>query len=84
MSRGRSNKIVADELTISKDTVKGHMRTILSKLGANDRLDAVMIALPRGILDGQQPNQRSKQTVGCAATGQIFRASRVDSIKGSS
>jgi DNA-binding NarL/FixJ family response regulator len=52
VSRGWSNKIVADKLCISEDTVKGHMRTILSKLGANDRLDAVMIGLRRGILDG--------------------------------
>lgn len=52
VSRGWSNKIVADKLAISEDTVKGHMRTILAKLGANDRLDAVMTALRRGILDG--------------------------------
>jgi DNA-binding CsgD family transcriptional regulator len=45
---GRSNKIVADQLNISEDTVKGHMRNILAKLGANDRLDAVLIALKRG------------------------------------
>lgn len=37
---------------ICEDTVKGHMRNILAKLGANDRLDAVLIALKRGILDG--------------------------------
>lgn len=49
---GRSNKIVADELRISEDTVKGHMRSILAKLEANDRLDAVLIAMRRGILDG--------------------------------
>jgi DNA-binding NarL/FixJ family response regulator len=49
---GRSNKIVAEHLQISEDTVKGHMRNILSKLNANDRLDAVMIAMRRGILDG--------------------------------
>jgi DNA-binding NarL/FixJ family response regulator len=49
---GRSNKIVADRLDISEDTVKGHMRSILAKLGANDRLDAVLIAMRRGILDG--------------------------------
>ncbi|HEY4358371.1 MAG TPA: response regulator transcription factor [Acidobacteriaceae bacterium] len=49
---GRSNKIVADRLDISEDTVKGHMRSILAKLSANDRLDAVMIAMRRGILDG--------------------------------
>ena len=51
ISGGRSNKIVADQLNICEDTVKGHMRSILAKLGANDRLDAVLIALKRGILD---------------------------------
>ncbi len=49
---GRSNKIVADRLEITEDTVKGHMRSILAKLHANDRLDAVLIAMRRGILDG--------------------------------
>ena len=49
---GRSNKIVADQLKISEDTVKGHMRNILTKLDANDRLDAVLIAMRRGFLDG--------------------------------
>jgi DNA-binding NarL/FixJ family response regulator len=48
---GRSNKIVADRLQISEDTVKGHMRSILAKLSANDRLDAVLIAMKRGILE---------------------------------
>jgi DNA-binding NarL/FixJ family response regulator len=52
ISGGRSNKAVADRLQISEDTVKGHMRSILAKLGANDRLDAVLIAIKRGILDG--------------------------------
>jgi DNA-binding NarL/FixJ family response regulator len=49
---GRSNKSVAEKLGISEDTVKGHMRSILAKLQANDRLDAVLIAIRRGILDG--------------------------------
>ena len=49
---GRSNKTVAGRLSISEDTVKGHMRSILAKLSANDRLDAVLIAMRRGILDG--------------------------------
>jgi DNA-binding NarL/FixJ family response regulator len=48
---GRSNKIVAARLQISEDTVKGHMRSIMAKLQANDRLDAVLIAMRRGILD---------------------------------
>jgi DNA-binding NarL/FixJ family response regulator len=52
VAAGHSNKIVADELTISEDTVKGHMKNVLSKLGANDRTHAVLIALKRGFLDG--------------------------------
>jgi len=48
---GKSNKIVADELHISEDTVKGHMKNILSKLQANDRTHAVLIAMKRGFLD---------------------------------
>src|SRR5262249_22295565 len=48
---GNADKIVADRLQISEDTVKGHMRSILSKLYANDRTHAVTIALKRGIID---------------------------------
>jgi DNA-binding NarL/FixJ family response regulator len=48
---GHSNKIVADRLDISEETVKTHMRSILSKLGASDRTHAVTIALRRGFLD---------------------------------
>jgi len=41
---------VADRLAISEETVKAHMKNILSKLGANDRTHAVTIALKRGII----------------------------------
>jgi DNA-binding NarL/FixJ family response regulator len=51
VAAGNSNKIVADALVLSEHTVKGHIRNILSKLGANDRTDAVMIALKRGIIE---------------------------------
>jgi DNA-binding NarL/FixJ family response regulator len=51
VAAGNSNKIVADRLEISEDTVKSHIRSILSKLGANDRTHAVTIALRRGFLD---------------------------------
>jgi DNA-binding NarL/FixJ family response regulator len=51
VSKGNSNKIVADHLNISENTVKNHVKSILSKLGANDRTHAVVIALQRGILD---------------------------------
>ena len=52
VAAGCSNKIVADRLFISEDTVKGHMKSILAKLQANDRTHAVMIAVKRGFLDG--------------------------------
>ena len=52
VGEGCSNKVVADHLKISEDTVKGHMRNILSKLNANDRTHAVMIAVKRGFLEG--------------------------------
>jgi DNA-binding NarL/FixJ family response regulator len=48
---GNSNKIVADHLAISEETVKAHMKSILSKLGANDHTHAVTIALKRGIIE---------------------------------
>ena len=51
IAAGCSNKAVADRLRISEDTVKGHVRSILSKLGANDRTHAVTIALRRGFLE---------------------------------
>ncbi len=51
ISTGCSNKAVADSLLITEDTVKGHVRNILSKLSANDRTHAVTIALKRGFFD---------------------------------
>jgi DNA-binding NarL/FixJ family response regulator len=52
VGEGCSNKIVADHLKISEDTVKGHMRRFLAKLNANDRTHAVMIAVKRGFIEG--------------------------------
>jgi DNA-binding NarL/FixJ family response regulator len=51
IAAGCSNKVVADRLMISEETVKGHVRNILGKLAANDRTHAVTIALARGIID---------------------------------
>jgi DNA-binding NarL/FixJ family response regulator len=48
---GSANKLVADQLSITEETVKGHVKNILSKLGANDRTHAVTIALKRGIIE---------------------------------
>jgi DNA-binding NarL/FixJ family response regulator len=51
VAAGGSNRRVAAELAVSEDTIKAHMKNILSKLGANDRTHAVTIALKRGIID---------------------------------
>ncbi len=50
VAAGKSNRVVAAELDVSEDTIKAHMKNIMSKLGANDRTHAVMIALKRGII----------------------------------
>jgi DNA-binding NarL/FixJ family response regulator len=47
---GNSNKLIADELSIADETVKGHVSSVLSKLGAHDRTHAVTLALKRGII----------------------------------
>jgi DNA-binding NarL/FixJ family response regulator len=43
--------MVGQRLNISEETVKAHMKSILSKLGANDRTHAVTIAVRRGIIE---------------------------------
>ena len=47
---GNSNKEIAAMLSVTEDSVKGHVRNILSKLGANDRTQAAVIGVKRGIL----------------------------------
>lgn len=51
VAAGNANKMVAQRLNVSEETVKAHMKNILSKLGANDRTHAVTIALKRGIIE---------------------------------
>ncbi len=50
MARGKSNKAIGVELHIGEGTVKFHVNNILGKLGAEDRTQAVTIALQRGII----------------------------------
>src|SRR5580700_11366439 len=50
MATGKRNKEIAGELAIAEDTVKMHVRNILSKLQVNDRTEAVTTALRRGII----------------------------------
>jgi DNA-binding NarL/FixJ family response regulator len=48
---GNANKAIASQLSITEETVKGHVKNILAKLAANDRTHAVTIGLRRGIID---------------------------------
>ncbi|TWE05517.1 LuxR family two component transcriptional regulator [Pseudomonas sp. AG1028] len=50
-AQGLGNGDIATQLAISEDTVKGHMRSIMTKLKARNRTHAVSIALQRGIID---------------------------------
>jgi DNA-binding NarL/FixJ family response regulator len=48
---GNANKEIAAQLSLTEETIKGHVKNILAKLGANDRTHAVTIGLKRGIID---------------------------------
>ena len=51
MAKGGSNQHIADELVLSRDTVRNHVASILSKLGVNSKLQAVTLAIQRGMID---------------------------------
>jgi len=51
IAAGKANKQIADQLSITEETVKSRVKSILSKLGANDRTHAAMIGLKRGIIE---------------------------------
>ena len=51
IAQGNANKMIADRLSVSEDTVKAHVRNILSKLSANDRTHAVTIGVKRGFIE---------------------------------
>jgi DNA-binding NarL/FixJ family response regulator len=51
VAAGNSNKRIAASLNITEDTAKGHLKSILAKLGASDRTRAVTLALKRGIIE---------------------------------
>jgi DNA-binding NarL/FixJ family response regulator len=50
VAAGNSNREVAEQLSVCEETVKAHMKNVLSKLRAKDRTHAVTIALKRGII----------------------------------
>jgi len=51
IAAGNANKEIADQLGVTEDTVKGRVKSILSKLDANDRAHAAIIGVKRGIIE---------------------------------
>lgn len=50
IAKGAANKEIAAQLNISNSTVKTHIASIFQKLGANDRTEAVTLAIKKGII----------------------------------
>ena len=50
LAEGKSNKLIARELNISEGTVKTHVKSILEKLDATSRTEAVAVAARRGLI----------------------------------
>jgi DNA-binding NarL/FixJ family response regulator len=51
IAAGNANKEIAEQLSVSEETVKGQVRNILAKLGAKDRTQAAVVAVKRGIIE---------------------------------
>ena len=51
IAEGESNRQIAAHLLTTEDAIKNHVRSIRSKLNANDRTHAAMLALRRGIIE---------------------------------
>ncbi|MCP5034441.1 MAG: response regulator transcription factor [Actinomycetia bacterium] len=52
IGRGLSNHELSEKLFIAESTVKTHVKRVLSKIGARDRVHAVVIAYESGLVDG--------------------------------
>ena len=57
IAAGNANKQIAAQLSITEETVKGRVKNILAKLGANDRTHAAMIGVRRGIIEPTDSNE---------------------------
>jgi len=50
IARGLGNRQIAFELDIAEDTAKNHVKSIYSKLGVQDRVQATTLAIQRGLI----------------------------------
>jgi DNA-binding NarL/FixJ family response regulator len=52
IASGRSNKEIANDLSLTEGTVKGYVSNVLAKLGVQDRTQAALLAVREGVLSG--------------------------------
>lgn len=72
-ARGNSNRMIGQALGIAEDTVKGHMKNVLSKMHANDRTHALLLAIERGLIDIQQLRREGRQGIDGANSNMQMR-----------
>jgi DNA-binding NarL/FixJ family response regulator len=58
---GHSNRQIAETLFISPETVKWHIRQVFNKIGAKDRLEAMLYARDHNIFPRQERTERAVQ-----------------------
>jgi DNA-binding NarL/FixJ family response regulator len=51
LARGQSNKAIAEELHLSVNTIRNYMQSVLAKLGAHSKLEAISTAVREGLID---------------------------------
>ena len=69
IARGHSNRQIARDLAIGEQTVKTHVRSILSKLGLQDRVQAAIFALRHQTDSYEGPVVRALDVDGDRAPG---------------
>ena len=75
MTDGLTNRMIAARLLLSVNTVRNHVQSLLQKLGAHSRLEAVVVAKRLGVIDGRSRHPSSGST--SAGHGQQgFRTAR--------
>ena len=55
ITRGRSNRQIAEDLRIAEKTVRIHVSAVLNKMGVRDRTQATILALQRGLIHLDEP-----------------------------